>query len=545
MKTQKPIIVTTALTYANGPLHLGHLVEHIQADIWIRFKRLQGQACIFLSGDDAHGTPIMIAAKKQGISPEELVDAYQKNHLEDLQQYGIQYDYYGSTHSQTNQKLTYQIYEVAKTRGDITTDRIEQAYDEQEKVFLPDRLIKGSCPKCTAPDQYGDSCEQCGAFYAATELVDPVSTLSNTPPSRKSSEHYFFDIARHAEFLDQWMKKCDLNPSVRNKLQEWFTDGLRAWDISRDAPYFGFKIPNTTDKYFYVWLDAPIGYFAGLHDYCADHGYTFSDFIHPNNDTQLIHFIGKDIITFHALFWPALLHSAQFKTPTAIFTHGFLTINGQKMSKSRGTFITAKALSDVVNPEYLRYYYAAKLGNGLEDIDLNGEDFVSRINSDVVGKLVNIASRLAKFLSKYFDNQLSNKLHDPQLITHLVDRRHAIAEQYESRNLQQAIRHIMELADQVNQYIDQHKPWQIAKDPSQLAEVQAICTTGINAFRLLILYLKPVLPKLCERAEHFLNHTINHWDDAQQPLLNHTVNEFEPLAQRIDQSTIHSLLNHE
>lgn len=545
MKNNHPIIVTTALTYANGPLHLGHLVEHIQADIWVRFNRLQERSCIFISGDDAHGTPIMIAAKKQGITPEQLVGNYQESHLIDLKHFGIQYDYYGSTHSETNQQLTYQIYQAVKANGDISTNTIEQAYDEQEKVFLPDRMIKGSCPKCQSPEQYGDSCEQCGAFYAATELIKPVSTLSNSIPIRKSSEHIFFEVAHHTDFLKQWMKESELNPSVRNKLQEWFTEGLRAWDISRDAPYFGFKIPDTQDKYFYVWLDAPIGYLAGLQDYCAEHNYAFSDLIKPDNPSKLVHFIGKDIITFHALFWPALLHSAQFKTPSAIYTHGFLTINGQKMSKSRGTFITAKAFSEVVSAEYLRYYYAAKLGNGLEDIDLNMADFVSRINSDVVGKLVNIASRLAGFLSKYFHNELGAELHDQALIDQLIKRESIIAEYYESRNLQQAIRQIMELADLVNQYIDQQKPWQLAKEEGQRTTVQAICTTGINAFRILIIYLKPVLPKLCERAEFFLNQPCHLWAELKQPLLSHTINNFEPLAHRIELSTFDTLLNHD
>ncbi len=541
MTTTRKMLVTSALPYANGHLHLGHMVEHIQTDIWVRTHKMLGHHCISICGDDAHGTPIMLKAEQLGISPEALTAEMKQSHEQDFTAFHIAYDCYHTTHSPENQTLAADIYTKLQARGDIVTKTIRQAYDPVKNMFLPDRYVKGTCPKCGAHDQYGDNCEACGATYTPVELLDAVSAISGAKPIEKESEHYFFDLPRYETLLKEWTRKGHLQAEVANKLDEWFTAGLKQWDISRDAPYFGFPIPGTVDKYFYVWLDAPIGYMASFKKYCDENAISFSEFWDKDSTTELYHFVGKDIVYFHALFWPAILAGSDHRLPTAIFTHGFLTVDGQKMSKSRGTFIEARAYLAHLNPEYLRYYFAAKLNGRVDDLDLNFEDFTNRINADLVGKVVNIASRCAGFINKRFENQLAASLSEPKLYESLLKLRSSIVEAYVQRDYARAIRQIMDAADQVNQYIDTNKPWVLAKDPERESEVQAICTMGLNLFRVLMTYLKPVLPQMAIAAEHFLNCEPLMWDSIDTPLLSHTIRPFSPLIVRVEKEKIDAM----
>jgi methionyl-tRNA synthetase len=542
MTTSRKMLVTSALPYANGHLHLGHLVEHIQTDIWVRVHQMLKIDCISICGDDAHGTPIMLKAEQLGITPEALTADMKASHEADFAQFGIHYDCYHSTHSPENEVLARDIYQRLQTRGDIIIKSIQQAYDPVKQMFLPDRYVKGTCPKCEAADQYGDSCEVCGATYTPTELINPVSALSGVTPIEKESEHYFFDLPRYEALLKDWTRQGHLQSEVANKLREWFEAGLKAWDISRDAPYFGFAIPGTTDKYFYVWLDAPIGYMASFKKYADTHNISFDEYWAPDSTTELYHFVGKDIVYFHALFWPAMLAGSHHRLPTSIFTHGFLTVNGQKMSKSRGTFIEARQYLAHLNPEYLRYYFAAKLTGRVDDLDLNFTDFMNRINADLVGKVVNIASRCAGFISQYFNQQLSATLDDVELYDEIKALRQPIIDAYIARDSASAMRQIMDAAARVNQYIDTQKPWVLAKDPQYLSRVQDICTMGLNLFRILMTYLKPVLPQMAERAQAFLNDAPLVWSSIDTPLLSHTINPFVPLMVRVNVSDIDALL---
>lgn len=540
--SERKMLVTSALPYANGHLHLGHLVEHIQTDIWVRTHKMSGIQCISVCGDDAHGTPIMLKAEQLGITPEALTAEIQLSHEKDFKGFAIAYDCYHTTHSPENRALASAIYEKLQAGGTIIKKTIRQAFDPLKQMFLPDRYVKGTCPKCSAKDQYGDNCEVCGATYAPTDLLDAVSAISGAQPIEKDSEHYFFDLPRFEGLLKDWTRNGHLQTEVANKLDEWFAAGLKQWDISRDAPYFGFPIPGTTDKYFYVWLDAPIGYMASFKKYCDETGVSFEEFWNKDSQTELYHFVGKDIVYFHALFWPAMLAASDHRLPTAVYTHGFLTVDGQKMSKSRGTFLEARTYLEHLHPEYLRYYYAAKLNGRVDDLDLNFEDFTNRINADLVGKVVNIASRCAGFINKRFENRLSSTLCEPQLYAELLEQRTAVIEAYVSRDYARAIRLIMDCADKVNQYIDTNKPWVLAKEEGRLSEVQDICTMGINLFRILMTYLKPVLPMMSEAAEQFLNCAPLTWESLDTPLLNHNLNTFQPLMVRVEKEKIEAML---
>lgn len=535
----RTLLVTAALPYANGAMHLGHLVEYIQADIWVRFQKLRGHTCIFVCGDDAHGTPIMLSAEKQGISPEQLIKNIHTERLADFKDFFIEFDNYYTTHSKENYELVTTIYKRLYENGDIELQTIEQCYDASAKMFLPDRFVKGECPRCGAVDQYGDNCEVCGATYTPLELKNPLSAISSTIPIKKTSEHFFFCLKKYEIQLKAWLEAGHLQNQIANKLLEWFKIGLQNWDISRDAPYFGFEIPGAPNKYFYVWLDAPIGYMASFKNLCARRpDLNFDEFWKSTSTTELYHFIGKDIIYFHALFWPALLMGSGYRTPTNIFAHGFLTINGQKMSKSRGTFITARDYLNQLDPEYLRYYYAAKLNGQIEDIDLNFEDFANRINSDLVGKVINIASRCANFITKHFSCKLSSELDKPDLYTEFVQAGENIAKHYNACNFNRAVRDIMALADKANQYIDGEKPWAMAKDQVDNPKIQTVCSMGINLFYLLIIYLQPILPKTAQLSAEFLNITELSWDNRHIPLREHSINIFKPLMQRIDPKKI-------
>lgn len=541
--TPRKILVTSALPYANGAIHLGHLVEYIQTDIWVRFQKQRGHECYYVCADDAHGTPIMLKADRDGITPEELIAEVGKSHIADFNEFGIAFDNYHSTHSDENKTLSSLVYTRLRDAGHISSRTITQAFDPVKNMFLPDRFIKGDCPKCGAKDQYGDGCEVCGANYSPTDLKNAVSAVSGATPIEKESEHYFFDLANFTEMLRDWTNAGHLQAEVRNKLAEWLESGLQQWDISRDAPYFGFEIPDAPNKYFYVWLDAPIGYMASFQNLCDKTDLNFDDFWAKDSDVELYHFIGKDIIYFHALFWPAMLRGANFRTPDAIFAHGFLTVNGEKMSKSRGTFITARTYLDHLNPEYLRYYFAAKLSNTIDDLDLNFDDFSQRVNSDLVGKVVNIASRCSGFIRKKFDNQLSATCVESDLFAEFIAANGVIADYYEHREFGKAMREIMELADKANQYIDHKKPWSIAKEEGKDAELHDVCSVAINLFRILAAYLKPVLPALTTEAELFLNAPITTWIDELQPLVNHTLNDFKPLMTRVEADKIAAIID--
>ncbi len=539
----RKILVSSALPYANGSIHMGHLVEYLQSDIWARFQKMRGHQCTYVSAADAHGTPVMLKAREEGVSPEELVTRIAAEQLADLEAFGVAFDNFHSTHSDENEQLVCRIYNALNENGHIHTKTIEQAYDETENMFLPDRFVRGTCPRCAAEDQYGDACEDCGATYSPNDLVDPISVLSNTAPVWRESEHYFFKLGNFESMLKTWMKKAALHQNITSKLEEWFEAGLRDWDISRDEPYFGFLIPGTTDKYFYVWLDAPIGYLASFLHYCNHHdGFDFEEYWKPDSENEVYHFIGKDIVYFHTLFWPAVLSGSGFRLPTSVFAHGFLTINGKKMSKSRGTFINARTYLEHLNPNHLRYYYAAKLGPGMDDIDLSFDDFIARVNSDLVGKLVNIASRCAGFIGKRFDNQLSDKLDDPALYEKFTAQSETIADHYEAREYSKAMRAIMSLADEANRYIEQKKPWVMAKDDSQLSEVQGVCTQGLNMFRALMVYLTPVVPFLASDAREFFLEDDWDWTSAQSPLLGQAVAKFTPLITRVEQSQVDKII---
>ncbi len=538
---QRKILVTSALPYANGDIHLGHLVEYLQTDIWVRFQKMRGHDCVYVCASDAHGTPIMLRAEKEGISPEALIERYTAAHERDFADFLIEFDNYHSTHSAENREIVERIYQALDAGGHIERRTIQQAYDDTKGMFLPDRFVRGTCPKCGALDQYGDSCEVCGAAYAPTDLLDARSVLSGTPPSQRASEHLFFRLGDFEAMLREWIAGGRLHASVAAKLEEWFAAGLRDWDISRDAPYFGFPIPSETDKYFYVWLDAPVGYIASFLNLCRKRPeLDFDAYWSVGSDVELYHFIGKDIVYFHALFWPAVLAGSGMRTPDGVFAHGFLTINGQKMSKSRGTFITARSYLEVLQPEYLRYYYAAKLGPGIDDIDLNLEDFVARVNADLVGKIVNIASRCAGFIHRLGDGRLTDSLHAPELQQAFVQASESIAEAFERREFSRAMREIMALADRANVYIDQHKPWILAKQ-GESAQALAVCTQGLNLYRVLITLLKPVLPQVAAHSESFLGIAALSWEDMRSPLLDHEIQAFQPLLGRIDATMLASL----
>ncbi len=543
-RTSRKILVTSALPYANGPIHIGHLVEYIQTDIWVRFQKMQGNQCHYVCADDAHGTPIMLRARQEGITAEELIARISKEHQADFADFAIDFDNYHSTHSDENRELASQIYLRNKEKGHITNRTITQAYDPVENMFLPDRFIKGQCPKCNAEDQYGDNCEVCGASYSPNELKNAVSALSGVKPEQRESEHYFFKLGDFEAMLHSWTQGDHLQKEVSNKLEEWFEAGLKEWDISRDAPYFGFEIPDHPGKFFYVWLDAPVGYMASFKNLCdRTKDLNFDEYWQSDSKTELYHFIGKDIIYFHALFWPAMLQGADFRTPTAIFSHGFLTVDGQKMSKSRGTFIKARSYLDHLNPEYLRYYFSAKLGSGIEDIDLNLEDFAQRVNSDLVGKVVNIASRCAGFIKKRFDGKLSKEISEQILFDQFIEAGESIANRYEKREFSHAVREIMALADRANQYIDEKKPWVMAKEEGQEQELHKVCSMGINLFRLLIGYLRPILPQTAKKSETFLQIEPLTWQALATPLTDHTITQFKPLMTRVEVKQIESMID--
>ncbi|MES2217927.1 MAG: methionine--tRNA ligase [Pseudomonadota bacterium] len=541
VKRQK-ILVTSALPYANGPLHLGHMVGYIQADTWVRFQKMRGNACLYVCGDDAHGTPIMIQAEKSGVTPEQLVKSIGEQHQADFADFLIDFDNFYTTHSPENQTLVNEIFARHVKKDNIVKRVIKQAFDPEKKMFLPDRFIKGECPKCGAKDQYGDNCENCGATYAPTDLKNAYSTLSGATPIEKESEHYFFKLQNYEELLHRWTRSGHLQEEVTHKLDEWFTAGLKEWDISRDSPYFGFKIPGEDAKYFYCWLDAPIGYMASFKNLCEKRpDINFDEYWGKDSTAQLYHFIGKDIIYFHALFWPAVLNGADYRTPTAIFANGFLTIDGAKMSKSRGTFIKARTYLKHLPPEYLRYYFVAKLSSRIEDLDINFDDFTQRVNADLVGKFVNIASRCASFINNNFAGQLSSVNAETALCNDFAAIGDSLAEKYEDLEFSQAIRQIMALADRANQYIDEKKPWAVAKDPARLTDVQDICTVGLNLFRILTIYLKPVLPQMAKNIEDFLTIPPLTWDDRLMPLLNHTIKPFQPLSKRLEKKEIDAM----
>jgi len=547
--TSRKILVTSALPYANGPIHMGHMVEYIQTDIWARFQKLYGNSCYYVCADDAHGTPIMLHAEKRGIKPETLIAEIAEEHQADFRDFGVEFDNYYSTHSDENKSIAEDIYLRLKKAGHISARSIKQAYDPEKNMFLPDRYVKGECPKCGAKDQYGDNCENCGATYSPTDLKNPVSAVSGATPIEKESEHLFFKLGDFEKMLQTWTTNTksesghpSLQTEVSHKLQEWFKAGLMDWDISRDAPYFGFEIPETDNKYFYVWMDAPMGYIASFKNLCDRENIDFESYWSADSSAEVYHFIGKDIINFHALFWPAVLHGANYRKPTAVFAHGFLTVNGQKMSKSRGTFIKARTYLDHLNPEYLRYYFAARLNNRIDDLDLNFEDFTNRVNSDLVGKVVNLASRCAGFIVKRFDKTLSSELSEPELFQSFVSAGDKIAENYENREYHAAMREIMALADRANQYVDEKEPWVIAKQTGKESELQNICSVGINLFKIIITYLKPVLPATAAKAETFLNANNLTWHSLNKPLINHQINKFKPLMTRVEAEKIDNMI---
>lgn len=541
MSTERKILVTSALPYANGSIHLGHLVEYIQTDIFVRYQRLRGRVCHYLCADDTHGTPIMLKAQADGLSPEQLIEQVSTEHQRDFAGFGISFDHFGSTHSTENRSLAEHFYTTIQTAGHIATRTIEQAFDPLKGLFLPDRFIKGTCPRCHAPDQYGDSCEACGATYAPGDLINPVSALSGATPITKSSEHYFFRLNDFDAELRAFIHNGALQAEATHKLEEWLTQGLTDWDISRDAPYFGFKIPGTTDKYFYVWLDAPLGYIATLwqlRNQAESRALTLDDLKTQWAEYEVHHFIGKDILYFHALFWPAMLKAAQWAQPAAIHAHGFLTVNGKKMSKSRGTFITAREYLDHLPPEYLRYYFAAKLNSAIEDIDLNWEDFRARVNSDLVGKLVNIASRTSQLLAKQADNILGSSLPDPGLYTEFVEAAETVGQHYDNREYSRAMKLIMDLADRANRYVDDVRPWEMARNPDRRNELQAVCTQSLNLFRVLITYLKPVLPETAAAVEALLGGPMLTFESIRTPLLGQAIQPYTHLMRRIENTDL-------
>ncbi len=538
------MLVTCALPYANGSIHLGHMLEHIQADIWVRYQRMRGHQVHFVCADDAHGTPIMLKAQQLGITPEEMIAAVSKEHQADFAGFNISFDNYHSTHSDENRELAELIYGRLQAGGKIKSRTISQLFDPEKSMFLPDRFVKGTCPKCKSPEQYGDNCDSCGATYSPTELIDPKSAVSGATPVMKDSEHFFFDLPQFEKWLAEWVRGSGaIQEEMANKMQEWFESGLQQWDITRDAPYFGFEVPGAPGKYFYVWLDAPIGYMASFKNLCNKRGdIDFDSYWKADSEAELYHFIGKDIAYFHCLFWPSMLEGAGFRKPTKVNVHGYVTVNGAKMSKSKGTFIKASTYLNHLDPECLRYYYAAKLNSRIDDLDLNLDDFVARVNADVVNKLVNLASRNAGFIAKRFDGNLAATCAEPELYAEFANARTAIAEAYESREFSRAIREIMALADKANRYVDDKAPWVIAKQEGADAELQAVCSVGINLFRVLMAYLKPVMPLLGERAEAFLGETLS-WDGVAQPLTNHQLAPFKALFSRIEPAKIEAMID--
>lgn len=541
MTNRRRILVTSALPYANGAIHLGHMLEHVQTDIFVRFQRLQGHECIYVCADDVHGTAVMLNAQAAGQTPLDYAAEITKAHIRDFQAFQISHDCYDTTHSDDNAQLSAEIYSRLLASGNIEKAAVEQLFDTEKGLFLADRFVVGGCPSCKTPDQYGDNCDACGATYAATDLIDPRSKLSGSKPELRTSEHIFFALSKHTEFLKSWTQSGALHPAVTNKLSEWLDTGLQNWDISRDAPYFGFEIPGEPGKYFYVWLDAPIGYISSFKRYCESHNLDYEDYWRADSDCEVHHFIGKDIVNFHALFWPALLSAADFRTPTKVTVHGFLTINGEKMSKSKGTFINARTYLDQLSPEYLRYYFAAKLNPSVADLDLNLEDFVQKVNADLVGKVANIASRCAGFINKQFGGVIDASTGTP-LIEQFQSAAHEIAALYEAREFSKAMRVIMGLADLANQFIAEEQPWQLIKNPETRDRAAAVCADGLNLFRLLALYLKPVLPGLAERAEAFLAIEPLTWADHKTQLEGHTIAAFQPLIQRIELAQVQAMI---
>ena len=537
---KRKILVTCALPYANGSIHLGHLLEHIQTDIWVRFQRMRGHETYFVCADDAHGTPIMLKSQELGVTPEEMIAAVREEHMADFAGFHISYDNYHSTHSDENKAFAEEIYNRLHANGHIKTRTISQLYDPEKGMFLPDRFVKGTCPKCKSEDQNGDSCDNCGETYSPTEVLNPRSVVSGATPVLRDSEHYFFDLPAFGDMLQEWTRSGSLQEEMANKLAEWFEQGLKQWDISRDAPYFGFEIPNAPGKYFYVWLDAPIGYMGSFKNLCDKKGIDFDAFWQLDSEAELYHFIGKDIIYFHSLFWPAMLEGAGYRKPTSVYAHGFVTVNGAKMSKSKGTFIKGRTYLEHLNPEYLRYYYAAKLTSRIDDLDLNLEDFAQRVNSDLVGKVVNIASRCASFITKRFDGMLSTNIDNQALADEVMAAGDSIAAHYEARDFSRGMREIMALADKVNEYIAIKEPWQLVKDETKQQEVQDICSLGINMFRTLMIYLKPVLPVLADSTAQFLNDELI-WEGHKTLLTDHKINKFKALLQRVDMDKVNAM----
>lgn len=538
----RKILVTSALPYANGQIHLGHLLEYLQTDIWARFQKLRGHECYYVCADDAHGTPIMLKAEEEGVTPEELIARIRVDHERDFAGMLISFDNYYSTHSPENRHYAELIYNRLNERGHISRRSVTQLYDPQKEMFLPDRFVRGTCPNCKSEDQYGDNCEVCGSTYSPAELINPRSAVSGAVPVERESEQLFFVLKDFREFLETWFNEGHTQKEIANKLKELLSGELPEWDISRNAPYWGFEIPGETDKYFYVWLDAPIGYLASFRNLCDREGLDFDEYFRPDSKCELYHFVGKDITKFHAFFWPAELHGAGFRIPTAVWAHGFLTVDGQKMSKSRGTFILASTYLRHLDPEYLRYYFACKLDNSIDDLDLNLEDFQARVNSELVGKLVNIASRCAGFITRLFDSRLSDSLADPELFDLFSAAGESIADAYETRRYSRAMREIMALADRANQYIDTNKPWVLVKEEATRPRVQEICTQGLNLYRQLIIYLKPVLPRTSEQSEDFLNIEPLIWQDCSRPLLGHTINRFKPLLVRMENRQVEGMI---
>ena len=540
LQEKRKILVTCALPYANGSIHLGHMLEHIQTDIWVRFQRMRGHETYFVCADDAHGTPIMLKAQELGITPEEMIKGVREERIKDFSDFHISFDNYHTTHSDENKAFSEEIYNRLHAKGHIKTRVISQLYDPEKGMFLADRFIKGTCPKCKSEDENGDSCDNCGATYSPTEVLNPRSAISGATPILKDSEHYFFDLPAFETMLADWIRSGTLQEEVANKLNEWFEQGLKQWDISRDAPYFGFEIPNAPGKFFYVWLDAPCGYMGSFKNLCDKENIDFDSYWNKDSDAELYHFIGKDIINFHSLFWPAMLEGADFRKPTAVFAHGFVTVNGEKMSKSKGTFIKANTYLAHLNPEYLRYYYATKLTHKIDDLDLNLEDFVQRVNSDLVGKVVNIASRCASFIYKRFDGMLSTNIDNQELADEVMAAGDSIAAHYEARDFGRGMREIMALADKVNEYIAIKEPWQLVKDETKQQEVQDICSLGINMFRTLMIYLKPVLPVLADSTAAFLNDELT-WEGHKTLLTDHKINKFKALLQRVDMDKVNAM----
>ncbi|MGQ8365634.1 methionine--tRNA ligase [Glaciecola sp. 1036] len=538
---KRRILVTSALPYANGSIHLGHLLEHIQTDIWVRFQKLRGHECYSVCADDAHGTPVMLKAQELGISPEQMVEQTRQEHDQDLRDFFVDYDNYYVTHSPENKEYCELIYNRLDNAGYISKRTISQLYDPEKNMFLPDRFVKGDCPKCGATDQNGDSCDVCGSTYSPTEVKNPRSVVSGATPILKDSEHFFFDLPKFENMLKEWIRSGAISNEMANKLNEWFEQGLQQWDISRDAPYFGFEIPGAPNKYFYVWVDAPVGYMASFKNFCDANGLDDTEFWKADSDTELYHFIGKDITYFHCLFWPAMLEGAQMRKPTGVNIHGFVTVNGAKMSKSRGTFIKARTFLDHLQPEYLRYYFASKLSDSATDIDLNFEDFVQKVNSDLVGKVVNIASRCASFITKKFDGKLSDNIIEPELLASFQQAQTSIAEALEARQYHKAIRDIMSLADKANQYIDAQAPWVTIKDPEKQTLTHDVCSLGIHLFRILMVYLTPVVPELSAQAQAFLNDSFS-WDSVNQVKTGHTINKFKALMQRVDADKVAAMV---